>query len=76
MFTTEDLNDLIDDYMTNCNNRPTRKGLSAWLHISTTTIRNVLCGYYGKNHTPYGTVPHISRKIANKDFEIVRSLFG
>ena len=74
MFTTEDLNDLIDDYMTNCNNRPTRKGLALWLHISVGTVNNVIAGYY--NHKPYGLKPHITRVIANKDFEIVRSLFG
>ena len=76
MFTTEDLNIMVDDYLSSCNNRPTRQGLAKWLHISTGTIRNVICGNYGRFHTPYGTVPHISRKIANKDFEIVRSIFG
>ncbi len=73
MYDTNTLNLLIDDYLANCGNHPTRKGLAICLHISTSTIYRALCGFY--NGKPYGTEPHVTRCIDTKDFMIIRGLF-
>lgn len=73
MYDTERLNELIDDYLNHCES-PTKKGLAIALHTSTTTINNVINGFY--NHKPYGLVPHSNRVIDTKDFKIIRALFA
>lgn len=73
MFTTENLNDLIDDYLKHCDYHPTRKGLAESLNTSPSTIYRALSGFY--NHKPYGIVPHNNRIIDTKDFVIIRGLF-
>jgi len=73
MYSTSKLNEIIDDYMNVCKCKPTKKGLAIALGISSTTIFNVIRGYY--NHIPYGMQPSPTRIIDNSDFGIIRSLF-
>lgn len=75
MYDTETLTNLCESYLIYSKGHPTRKGLSIWLEISSTTISHVLSGMYkdGKEYTPK---PHISRKISNTDFELIRSVFS
>lgn len=75
MYDTETLESLCRDYMNHCHNKPTRKGLADWLQISSVTITNVIHGYY-HGGTLYTLHPHISRKIDNADFELIRNIFG
>lgn len=73
MYSTDKLNEIIDDYLNMCKCRPTKKGLSLALGTSNTTIFNVIRGAY--NGTPYGKEPHYNRVIDNKDFELIRDVF-
>lgn len=73
MYSTDKLNEIIDDYMNVCKCKPTKKGLAIALGISSTTIFNVIRGYY--NNIPYGVQPGPTRIIDNTDFEIIRGLF-
>lgn len=78
MYDTETLTNLCESYLIYCgssNSKPSHKGLASWIEVSTQTINNVVRGYYciGKPYTPK---PHITRKIDNDDFELIRSVFS
>lgn len=73
MYSTDKLNEIIDDYLNICRGHPTKRGLSIALGTSITTVYNVIRGDY--NHVPYGLQPSPTRVIDNCDFEIVRSVF-
>ena len=75
MYDRKTLEKLVDSYLIYSKGHPTRKGLSIWLEISSTTISHVLSGMY-KNGKEYTPKPHISRKINNTDFELIRNVFG
>lgn len=64
---------LIDIYLNDCNYKPTKKGLSEALGISTTTVHNVCTGLF--NGHPYTQQPHIKRLIDNNDFCLITELF-
>lgn len=74
MYDTETLTNLCESYMNHCNNRPTKKGLAQWLEISVATIQNYLRGTYNRTGI-YTENPCATRRIANKDFGKIRSLF-
>lgn len=73
MYNHEQLIDLVDCYLIDCEGQPTRQGLADYLEISRQTVNNVINGTY--NGFIYTLKPHISRKIANNDFYIIRRLF-
>lgn len=72
MYDTEELQELVSDYLQHCD-KPSRRGLGQVLHTSGTTISNVLRGAYNGRY--YGKIPHISRVIDNKDFQLIRAVF-
>lgn len=77
MINTEDLKQNISDYLDDCttkHRKPSYFTFGHFIEVSPTTIRHVVKGQYA-NGKPYTDKPHISRRIDNTDFEIVRELF-
>lgn len=74
MYDTEVLTEIVDDYLILSRGHPTKIGLAKRLGASTTTIYNVIRGAY--NGTPYGKEPHYNRIVDNKDFCLIREVFG
>ena len=77
MFNTESLQAKADEYTGKCyrtHQKPTYKGLASMLNVAPQTIANVYKGTY--NHKPYGIIPHHTRCIDNKDFDIIREVFS
>lgn len=73
MYKRGTLEKLINLYLIDCNNKPTKRGLSEALGISTTTVHNVCTGLF--NGHPYTQQPHIKRLIDNNDFCLITELF-
>lgn len=73
MYKRGTLEKLINLYLIDCNYKPTKKGLSEALGISTTTVHNVCTGLF--NGHPYTQQPHIKRLIDNNDFCLITELF-
>ena len=77
MIKSDFLEDVICKYETDCNrhNRsPSRRGLGKALGISATTINAVVRGEF-RPGKPYTANEHPSRRVGNKDFEVVRRMF-
>lgn len=77
MIATEIVSSVCRQYQIECNTycrSPTRKGLSARLGVSATTIHRIICGEYGQGK-PYTFKPHKLRCIDNDDFETVKTVF-
>lgn len=53
---------------------PTRTALAKRLGISTCTVSRVVTGAYAVG-CPYTDKPMACRRIANRDFEVIRGLF-
>lgn len=78
MITTMELQERISRYRDYCienHKEPTYHGLANVLQISSPTVKHIVDGTYkdGKYYTDH---PHVTRIIANCDFDIVRNLFN
>lgn len=77
MIGTTELQKRVNKYSKRCSDnqeQPTYTGLGETLGISVRTIRRIYKGFYDDKHA-YTSKPHITRCVANADFELIRALF-
>ena len=77
MFNTDALQAKADEYTGKCyrtHQKPTYRGLATMLDVSPQTISNVNSGLY--NGKEYGLIPHPTRCIDTRDFDIIREVFS